>query len=203
MGLNNTCCFATRSFFNFILNLSPCQSAFSHGVILMAHSAVYGGTAVLPGPLILGVSSCSFSQTRHWGLSLLARVLCKFLIMLLEWIPVSGLLSQGRADCRVFGVSLWLEAVGRVACVCSSFVEDVIARELIEKMIAMDPQKRPSAKHVLKHPFFWSLEKQLQFFQVKTFVFFIKNLYLVLSRVWKYSKGQRIKQMTHNRVTER
>ncbi|PNJ01243.1 ERN1 isoform 4 [Pan troglodytes] len=43
--------------------------------------------------------------------------------------------------------------------------EDVIARELIEKMIAMDPQKRPSAKHVLKHPFFWSLEKQLQFFQ--------------------------------------
>ncbi|XP_071460152.1 serine/threonine-protein kinase/endoribonuclease IRE1 isoform X2 [Marmota flaviventris] len=43
--------------------------------------------------------------------------------------------------------------------------EDVIARELIEKMIAMDPQQRPSAKHVLKHPFFWSLEKQLQFFQ--------------------------------------
>ncbi|KAB1265740.1 Serine/threonine-protein kinase/endoribonuclease IRE1, partial [Camelus dromedarius] len=47
--------------------------------------------------------------------------------------------------------------------------EDVIARELIEKMIAKDPQKRPSAKHVLKHPFFWSLEKQLQFFQVETF----------------------------------
>ncbi|XP_038613027.1 serine/threonine-protein kinase/endoribonuclease IRE1 isoform X2 [Tachyglossus aculeatus] len=43
--------------------------------------------------------------------------------------------------------------------------EDVIAHELIEKMIAMDPQKRPSAKHVLKHPFFWGLEKQLQFFQ--------------------------------------
>ncbi|XP_074199576.1 serine/threonine-protein kinase/endoribonuclease IRE1-like [Camelus bactrianus] len=43
--------------------------------------------------------------------------------------------------------------------------EDVIARELIEKMIAKDPQNRPSAKHVLKHPFFWSLEKQLQFFQ--------------------------------------
>uniref|UniRef100_A0A8C2V416 Serine/threonine-protein kinase/endoribonuclease IRE1 n=1 Tax=Chinchilla lanigera TaxID=34839 RepID=A0A8C2V416_CHILA len=43
--------------------------------------------------------------------------------------------------------------------------EDVIARELIENMIAMDPQQRPSAKHVLKHPFFWSVEKQLQFFQ--------------------------------------
>lgn len=52
----------------------------------------------------------------------------------------------------------------------SSSAEDVIARELIEKMIAMDPQKRPSAKHVLKHPFFWSLEKQLQFFQVDTLV---------------------------------
>ncbi|XP_027728902.1 serine/threonine-protein kinase/endoribonuclease IRE1 [Vombatus ursinus] len=43
--------------------------------------------------------------------------------------------------------------------------EDIVAHELIEKMIAMDPQKRPSAKHVLKHPFFWGLEKQLQFFQ--------------------------------------
>lgn len=30
----------------------------------------------------------------------------------------------------------------------------------------MDPQKRPSASCVLKHPFFWSLEKQLHFFQV-------------------------------------
>lgn len=50
-------------------------------------------------------------------------------------------------------------------CFHSDRHEDVIARELIEKMIAMDPQQRPSAKHVLKHPFFWSLEKQLQFFQ--------------------------------------
>lgn len=56
-----------------------------------------------------------------------------------------------------------LEIMG---CLFSSSLEDVIARELIEKMIAMDPQQRPSAKHVLKHPFFWSLEKQLQFFQV-------------------------------------
>lgn len=58
-----------------------------------------------------------------------------------------------------------------------SSAEDVIARELIEKMIAMDPQKRPSAKHVLKHPFFWSLEKQLQFFQVDVLVL-PKNLSL-------------------------
>uniref|UniRef100_A0A8D2KT56 Serine/threonine-protein kinase/endoribonuclease IRE1 n=1 Tax=Varanus komodoensis TaxID=61221 RepID=A0A8D2KT56_VARKO len=40
-----------------------------------------------------------------------------------------------------------------------------VARDLIEQMISTDPQKRPSAKCVLKHPFFWSLEKQLQFFQ--------------------------------------
>jgi serine/threonine protein kinase len=59
----------------------------------------------------------------------------------------------------------------------SSFLEDVVARELIEKMIAMDPQQRPSAKHVLKHPFFWSLEKQLQFFQV----FLHQNLHLISS----------------------
>ncbi|OXB77043.1 UNVERIFIED_CONTAM: hypothetical protein H355_014865 [Colinus virginianus] len=43
--------------------------------------------------------------------------------------------------------------------------EDVVARDLIEQMINMDPQKRPSASCVLQHPFFWSLEKQLQFFQ--------------------------------------
>nr|XP_033816601.1 serine/threonine-protein kinase/endoribonuclease IRE1 isoform X2 [Geotrypetes seraphini] len=43
--------------------------------------------------------------------------------------------------------------------------EDIVSHELIEQMINMDPQKRPSAKCVLKHPFFWNLEKQLQFFQ--------------------------------------
>ncbi|XP_060619095.2 serine/threonine-protein kinase/endoribonuclease IRE1 [Anolis sagrei] len=43
--------------------------------------------------------------------------------------------------------------------------EDIVAHELIEQMISTDPQKRPSANCVLKHPFFWSLEKQLQFFQ--------------------------------------
>ncbi|XP_056407907.1 serine/threonine-protein kinase/endoribonuclease IRE1-like [Hyla sarda] len=32
-------------------------------------------------------------------------------------------------------------------------------------MIEKDPQKRPSAPSVLIHPFFWSLEKQLHFFQ--------------------------------------
>ncbi|KAJ6656489.1 hypothetical protein lerEdw1_003777 [Lerista edwardsae] len=43
--------------------------------------------------------------------------------------------------------------------------EDIVARDLIEQMISTDPQKRPSACCVLKHPFFWGLEKQLQFFQ--------------------------------------
>ncbi|KAL4648006.1 serine/threonine-protein kinase/endoribonuclease IRE1 [Arapaima gigas] len=43
--------------------------------------------------------------------------------------------------------------------------EDIVAADLILQMLSMDPQKRPSAESVLKHPFFWSLEKQLQFFQ--------------------------------------
>ncbi|MEQ2187599.1 Serine/threonine-protein kinase/endoribonuclease IRE1 [Goodea atripinnis] len=42
---------------------------------------------------------------------------------------------------------------------------NLVARDLIEQMLSMDPQKRPSAESVLKHPFFWSLEKELQFFQ--------------------------------------
>lgn len=33
-------------------------------------------------------------------------------------------------------------------------------------MISPEPQHRPSAPVVLVHPFFWSQEKQLQFFQV-------------------------------------
>uniref|UniRef100_A0A672L484 non-specific serine/threonine protein kinase n=1 Tax=Sinocyclocheilus grahami TaxID=75366 RepID=A0A672L484_SINGR len=43
--------------------------------------------------------------------------------------------------------------------------EDVIGRDLIEWMISAEPETRPSAASVLKHPFFWSPEKQLQFFQ--------------------------------------
>uniref|UniRef100_A0A669D726 Serine/threonine-protein kinase/endoribonuclease IRE1 n=1 Tax=Oreochromis niloticus TaxID=8128 RepID=A0A669D726_ORENI len=42
---------------------------------------------------------------------------------------------------------------------------DIVARDLIEQMLSMDPHRRPSAESVLKHPFFWSLEKELQFFQ--------------------------------------
>lgn len=43
---------------------------------------------------------------------------------------------------------------------------DIVARDLIEQMLSVEPGKRPSAERVLKHPFFWSLEKELQFFQV-------------------------------------
>lgn len=43
--------------------------------------------------------------------------------------------------------------------------EDIVARDLIQQMLNMEPHQRPLAERVLKHPFFWSLEKQLQFFQ--------------------------------------
>ncbi|XP_076846149.1 serine/threonine-protein kinase/endoribonuclease IRE1 [Brachyhypopomus gauderio] len=43
--------------------------------------------------------------------------------------------------------------------------EDVIGRDLIERMISAEPESRPSTSSILKHPFFWSPEKQLQFFQ--------------------------------------
>ncbi|KAL2101092.1 hypothetical protein ACEWY4_002853 [Coilia grayii] len=43
--------------------------------------------------------------------------------------------------------------------------EDIVARELIQQMLSMEPEQRPLAERVLKHPFFWSLEKQLHFFQ--------------------------------------
>jgi serine/threonine protein kinase len=62
----------------------------------------------------------------------------------------------------------------------SSFPEDIVAIDLIEQMLSMEPQRRPSAESVLKHPFFWSLEKQLQFFQVtiKSNTFLIKLFHI-------------------------
>uniref|UniRef100_A0A8C4FAN4 non-specific serine/threonine protein kinase n=1 Tax=Dicentrarchus labrax TaxID=13489 RepID=A0A8C4FAN4_DICLA len=42
---------------------------------------------------------------------------------------------------------------------------DVIVHDLIEQMISTEPESRPSTACVLKHPFFWSPEKQLLFFQ--------------------------------------
>ncbi|XP_039631804.1 serine/threonine-protein kinase/endoribonuclease IRE1 isoform X2 [Polypterus senegalus] len=44
-------------------------------------------------------------------------------------------------------------------------LQDLLSRHLIEQMISSDPQLRPSSEGVLKHPFFWSRAKQLQFFQ--------------------------------------
>uniref|UniRef100_A0A674MG83 Serine/threonine-protein kinase/endoribonuclease IRE1 n=1 Tax=Takifugu rubripes TaxID=31033 RepID=A0A674MG83_TAKRU len=43
--------------------------------------------------------------------------------------------------------------------------EDIIAQNLIEQMIAAAAETRPSCSCVLKHPFFWSPERQLLFFQ--------------------------------------
>uniref|UniRef100_H3C8K2 Uncharacterized protein n=1 Tax=Tetraodon nigroviridis TaxID=99883 RepID=H3C8K2_TETNG len=43
--------------------------------------------------------------------------------------------------------------------------EDIIAQNLIEQMISTEAETRPSCSCVLKHPFFWSPERQLLFFQ--------------------------------------
>ncbi|XP_034389206.1 serine/threonine-protein kinase/endoribonuclease IRE1 isoform X2 [Cyclopterus lumpus] len=43
--------------------------------------------------------------------------------------------------------------------------DDVIAQDLIERMISGEAAARPCTARALKHPFFWSPEKQLLFFQ--------------------------------------
>ncbi|NXL85007.1 ERN1 endoribonuclease, partial [Alectura lathami] len=53
----------------------------------------------------------------------------------------------------------------QLPCLQEDAHDKVVARELITSMISSEPQKRPSAPVVLMHPFFWSAEKQLQFFQ--------------------------------------
>jgi len=46
------------------------------------------------------------------------------------------------------------------------YTDCYVRKQLIAAMIDFDPESRPTAKAVLKHPFFWSKERQLQFFQV-------------------------------------
>ncbi|KAM9372405.1 LOW QUALITY PROTEIN: serine/threonine-protein kinase/endoribonuclease IRE2 [Phaethornis superciliosus] len=53
----------------------------------------------------------------------------------------------------------------QLSCLQEDAHSDLVARELIAAMISPEPQHRPSASMVLVHPFFWSQEKQLQFFQ--------------------------------------
>ena len=43
---------------------------------------------------------------------------------------------------------------------------DVNSITLIERMVSSKPSERPPTSAILKHPFFWSAEKVLTFFQV-------------------------------------
>lgn len=43
--------------------------------------------------------------------------------------------------------------------------KDVICRTLIERMLSSKPSERPPTSAILKHPFYWSPEKVLTFFQ--------------------------------------
>ncbi|KAK3089270.1 hypothetical protein FSP39_002213 [Pinctada imbricata] len=40
-----------------------------------------------------------------------------------------------------------------------------VKKDLVEKMISYDAVDRPNAKKILRHPFFWSRERQMMFFQ--------------------------------------
>ncbi|XP_033117781.1 serine/threonine-protein kinase/endoribonuclease ire-1-like [Anneissia japonica] len=43
--------------------------------------------------------------------------------------------------------------------------DDYVSKELISKMVYPECSKRPQANAILQHPFFWSEDKQLRFFQ--------------------------------------
>ena len=38
-------------------------------------------------------------------------------------------------------------------------VQDVVAKDLIERMINADPEKRPRVQECLDHPYFWTNEQ--------------------------------------------
>ncbi|XP_019505339.1 PREDICTED: serine/threonine-protein kinase/endoribonuclease IRE2 isoform X1 [Hipposideros armiger] len=69
-----------------------------------------------------------------------------------------------------FGESLYRQAnilagAAHLAHLEEEAHDQVVARSLVEAMLRPLPPARPSAQHVLAHPFFWSRAKQLQFFQ--------------------------------------
>uniref|UniRef100_A0A2K6FDU4 Serine/threonine-protein kinase/endoribonuclease IRE2 n=1 Tax=Propithecus coquereli TaxID=379532 RepID=A0A2K6FDU4_PROCO len=69
-----------------------------------------------------------------------------------------------------YGESLYRQANILAGAPCLTHLEEeahdkVLARDLVEAMLSLLPQARPSAQQVLAHPFFWSRAKQLQFFQ--------------------------------------
>jgi len=48
------------------------------------------------------------------------------------------------------------------------FITDFyVRRDLIENLICFDPCERYCAQAVVKHPLFWSRERQMGFFQVE------------------------------------
>lgn len=61
-------------------------------------------------------------------------------------------------DLKLFSNSDMLDSTG------------VLAEELIKDMISREPVKRPTAKAILSHPFFWNAEKILNFLQVCGFL---------------------------------
>ena len=53
-------------------------------------------------------------------------------------------------------------------CVIFLFADDQVAHQLLSMMLDPNPELRLEANAILKHPFFWSHERQLAFFQVKS-----------------------------------
>lgn len=52
------------------------------------------------------------------------------------------------------------------------FISDFyVRRDLIDRLLCFEPSKRLCAKAVLKHPLFWSRERQMAFFQVLISIF--------------------------------
>lgn len=75
-------------------------------------------------------------------------------------------------DLKLFSNSDMLDSTG------------VLAEELIKDMISREPVKRPTAKAILSHPFFWNAEKILNFLQVCGFL----SGYLEKKNLKKYKK---------------
>lgn len=43
------------------------------------------------------------------------------------------------------------------------YIEDLVAKDLIELMISDEPEKRPNVEDCLNHPFFWSKHKRVEY----------------------------------------
>lgn len=149
-----------------------CFTTWCHGGVIHLESLCSGKLTFSWEPIHLTTCSktsmvCPSSLVRiHYLCSLIIYIILIYFVPLRQIRIHAVLFRHTLVSCTLNKVNCSWNALRVVFFFFFFHAEDIVAINLIELMLSVEPEKRPSAERVLKHSFFWSLEKQLQFFQV-------------------------------------